>query len=46
MRNIVQKSVKKKIQLLIVLFEVLKEKDDYPDATMMTREMKSRNPKP
>ena len=46
MRDIVQKSVKKKIQLLIVLFEILKDKDDYADATTMTREIKSRNPKP
>ena len=29
-----------------MLFEILKDKDDYLDATMRTREIKSRNPKP
>ena len=39
--------VKKIVQTKIsVVFEILKEKDDYVDATMITRELKSRNPKP
>ena len=28
-----------------VLFKIQKDKDDYLDATMITREIKSRNPK-
>ena len=35
-----------KRKLISVLFEILKDKDDYLDATMITREIKSRNPKP
>ena len=29
-----------------VFFEISRDKDDYLDATMITREIKSRNPKP
>ena len=29
-----------------MLFEILKDKDDYLDATLITREINSRNPKP
>ena len=29
-----------------VFFEILRDKDDYLDATMITGEIKSRNPKP
>ena len=35
-----------KRKLISVLFEILKDKDDYLDATMITQEIKSRNPKP
>ena len=35
-----------KIKLISVLFEILKDKDDDLDATMITGEIKSRNPKP
>ena len=35
-----------KRKLISVLFEILKGKDDYLGATMITREIKSRNPKP
>ena len=34
------------IKLISALFEILKDKDDDLDATMITREIKSRNPKP
>ena len=34
-----------KRKLISVLFEILKDKDDYLDATMITRELKPRNPK-
>ena len=45
MRDMSKKVFKRK--LISVLFELLKDKDDYLDATMMiTREIKSRNPKP
>ena len=43
--EICQKKVLK-WKLISVLFEILKDKDDYPDATMITREIKSLNPKP
>ena len=33
-------------KLISVLFEILKDKDDYLDATMITQEIKSRHPKP
>ena len=33
-------------KLISVLFGILKDKDDYLDATMITREIKSRNPEP
>ena len=32
-------------RLIRVLFEILKDKDDYLDATMITQEIKPRNPK-
>ena len=35
-----------KQKLIIVLFGILKDNDDYLDATMITGEMKSRNPEP
>ena len=35
-----------KRKLISVRLEILKDKDDYPDATMITRAIKSRNPKP
>ena len=35
-----------KRKLISVLFEILQSKDDYLVATMMTREIKSRNPNP
>ena len=44
MRDMSKKVFKRK--LISVLFEILKDKDDYLDATMITREIKSRNPKP
>ena len=44
MRDMSKKVFKRK--LISVLFEILKGKDDYLGATMMTREIKSRNPKP
>ena len=44
MRDLSKKVFKRK--LISVLFEILKDKDDYLDATMITREIKSRNPKP
>ena len=44
MRVMSKKVFKRK--LISVLFEILKDKDDYLDATMITREIKSRNPKP
>ena len=34
-----------KRKLISVLFEILIDKDDYLDATMITEEVKSRNPK-
>ena len=43
MRDMSKKVFKRK--LISVLFEILKAKDDYLDATMITREIKSRNPK-
>ena len=33
-------------KLISVLFKILKDKDDNLDATMITREIKSQNPKP
>ena len=33
-------------KLISVLFEMFKDKNDYLDATMITQEIKSRNPKP
>ena len=33
-------------KLIRVLFEILKDKDDYLDATMITQEIKPRNLKP
>ena len=44
MRGMSKKSFKRKS--CSVLFEILKEKYDKLDATMITREIKSRNPKP
>ena len=44
MRNMSKKVFKRK--LISVLFEILKDRDDYLDATMITQEIKSRNPKP
>ena len=44
MRDMSKKVFKRK--LISVLFEILEDKDDYLDATMITREIKSRNPKP
>ena len=44
MKDMSKKVFKRK--LISVLFEILKAKDDYLDATMITREIKSRNPKP
>ena len=44
MRDMSKKVFKRK--LISVLFEILKAKDDYLDASMITREIKSRNPKP
>ena len=44
MRDMSKKVFKRR--LISVLFEILKDKDDYLDATMITREIKSRNPKP
>ena len=44
MRDMSKKVFKRK--LISVLFEILKGKDDYLGATMITREIKSRNPKP
>ena len=35
-----------KRKLISVVFEILKDKDNYLDATMITREIKSRSPKP
>ena len=43
MRDMSKKVFKRK--LISVLFEILKAKDDYLDASMITREIKSRNPK-
>ena len=45
MRDIMSKKVFKR-KLISVLFEILRDKDDLLDATMITREIKSRNPKP
>ena len=44
MRDMSKKVSKRK--LISVLFEKLKDISDYLDATMITREIKSRNPKP
>ena len=44
MKDMSKKVFKRK--LISVLFEILEDKDDYLDATMITREIKSRNPKP
>ena len=44
MRDMTKKVFKRK--LISVLFEIWKDTDDYLDATMITREIKSRNPKP
>ena len=44
MRDMSKKVFKRK--LISVLFEILKDKDDYLDTTMITREIISRNPKP
>ena len=43
MRDMSKKVFKRK--LISVFLEILKDEDDYLDA-MITREMKSRNPKP
>ena len=43
MRDMSKKVLKRK--LISLLFDILKAKDDYPDETMITREIKSRNPK-
>ena len=44
MRDMSKKLFKRK--LISVLFGILKDKDDYLDATMTTRGIKSRNPEP
>ena len=44
MRDMSKKVFKQK--LISVLFEILKDKDDYLDAAMITQEIKLRNPKP
>ena len=44
MRDTSKKVSKRK--LISVLFKMLKDKDDYLDATMITQEIKSRNAKP
>ena len=44
MRDMSKKVFKRK--LISVLFEILKDKDDYLDAAMITQEIKLRNPKP
>ena len=44
MRDMSRKVFKRK--LISVLFGILKDNDDYLDATMVTREIKSRNPEP
>ena len=44
MREMSKKVFKRK--LISELLEILKDKDDYLDATMITQEIKSRNPKP
>ena len=44
MRDMSKKVFKRK--LISVLFGILKDKDDYLDATMITWEIKSRNPEP
>ena len=44
MRDMSKKVFKRK--LISVLFGILKDNDDYLDATMITREIKSRNPEP
>ena len=44
MRDMSKKVFKRK--LISVLFEILKDKDDNRDATMITQEIKSQNPKP
>ena len=44
MRDMSKKVFKRK--LISVLFGILKDKDDYLDTTMITREIKSQNPEP
>ena len=44
MRDMSKKVFKRK--LISVLVGILKDNDDYLDATMITREIKSRNPEP
>ena len=44
MRDMSKKVFKR--TLISVLFEILRDKDDYLDETMITRKIKSRNPKP
>ena len=44
--RVMQKKKVFKRKSISVLFEILKDKDDYLDATMITGEIKSRNPKP
>ena len=44
MRDMSKKVFKRK--LISVLFGILKDKHDYLDATMITREIKLRNPEP
>ena len=44
MRDMSKKVFKRK--LISVLFGILKDKDDYLDATMITLEIKSRDPQP
>ena len=44
MRDMSKKVFKRKV--ISVLFEILKDKDNYLDAAMITQEIKSRNPKP
>ena len=44
MRDMSKKVFKRK--LTSVLFEILKDKDDYLDATVIASQIKFRNPKP
>ena len=45
MRDMSKKVFKRKL-ISVLLIGILKDNDDYLDATMITREIKSRNPEP